>query len=60
VHYTVSGASQLNYAMSWSASAGQWQQPISLSAGQSVAYSFDYTPAGQSYQNSTPTYSYAA
>lgn len=60
VHYTISGQSQLNYAMTWSASAGQWQQPISLSAGQSVSFSFDYTPTGQSYQDTTPTYSYTA
>lgn len=60
VHYTVSGQSQLNYAMSWNASAGQWQQPVSLSAGQSVSFSFDYTPTGQGYQDTTPTYSYSA
>ncbi|HEV2635955.1 MAG TPA: hypothetical protein VGX23_12450 [Actinocrinis sp.] len=58
VHYTISGQSQLNYAMTWNASAGEWQQPISMSYGQTVTYSFDYTPIGQSYQDATPSYTF--
>lgn len=58
--YTVSGRSQLNYAMTWNASTSQWQQPINLSSGQSVSYYFNYTPEGQTYQDTSPTYTYTA
>ncbi|MEW2522845.1 hypothetical protein [Actinacidiphila alni] len=58
VHYTLDGGGQLNYMMTFNATTGRWEQPVTVPAGHTLAYWFDYQPTGQTYQNTTAHYSF--
>nr|WP_062341134.1 hypothetical protein [Herbidospora sakaeratensis] len=54
VHYRVNGGGQLNYFLTWNAGSGRWELPVTLTAGSSLNYWFDFQPTSQTYQESTP------
>ncbi|GAA3442835.1 endo-1,3-beta-xylanase [Planomonospora venezuelensis] len=56
VHYTVNGGGQLNYFLSWNAARGRWELPVTLRSGDRLSYSFDFQPTGQTYQETTSTF----
>lgn len=58
VHYSIDGGARLNYMATYNSATGRWEQPVTVPAGHTLTYSFDYQPTTQTYQNTTPTYSF--
>lgn len=42
----------------WNSSSGRWEQPVTVPAGHTLTYWFDYQPTTQTYQNTTAHYSF--
>ncbi|MET9874694.1 endo-1,3-beta-xylanase [Actinacidiphila glaucinigra] len=60
VHYRVNGGTQANHFLTWNASAGRWEQPVPLRSGDTLTYTFDYLPAGQTAQTTSAAFTYTA
>ncbi|MFC1420908.1 endo-1,3-beta-xylanase [Streptacidiphilus cavernicola] len=58
VHYTLDNGGQLNYMATWNAAAGRWEQSVTVPAGHTLSYYFDYQPTTQTYQDTTPHYTF--
>ncbi|MGW1066127.1 endo-1,3-beta-xylanase [Streptomyces aureus] len=60
VHYRVNGGAQTNYFLTWNASANRWEKPVPLNAHDTLSYTFDYQPAGQTSQITSQAFTYTA
>ncbi|NEA50748.1 endo-1,3-beta-xylanase [Streptomyces sp. SID10815] len=58
VHYTLDGGGQLNYMATYNSSTGRWELPVTVPAGHTLSYWFDYQPTTQTYQNTTAHYTF--
>jgi hypothetical protein len=58
VHYTLGNGGQLNHMATWNASTGRWEQPVTVPSGHVLNYYFDYQPTTQTYQITTPHYTF--
>ena len=55
-HYTVNGGGQTNVRMGWSSANARYEQPITATTGNVIAYSFTYNNGNPAYD--TPVKSY--
>ncbi|MEU6404318.1 endo-1,3-beta-xylanase [Streptomyces sp. NPDC046985] len=60
VHYRVNGGTQANYFLDWVAADGRWEKPVPLRSGDTLSYTFDYQPSGQTAQTTTAAFTYRA
>lgn len=58
VHYSIDGGGRLNYMATYNSSTGRWEQPVTVPAGHTMSYYFDYQHSTQSYRNTTLRYSF--
>ncbi|MEU9978855.1 endo-1,3-beta-xylanase [Streptomyces sp. NPDC051014] len=58
VHYSLAGGGQLNYMATYNSSTARWELPVTVPAGATLTYYFDYQPTTQTYQNTTPHYTF--